>query len=413
MSSFRSEFIQTQILTPVLSNDQRCIFRIPPLICVKKSFALADVQYSGGAAGLTIIGGISNLIKNISLRVGGTQIDHNNFVAITNTLQNLRTSATKALNVDVDNKKNSLDFKQALVQAAPVTGEFIVASNFDVQARNTQGGLLYLHEFLKFFNAEHNLDAPQELLPLNLFGNNANIELTIEWQTTPGVVSNDTNTAISGINPPTLCVDCLDTSSPVYAALPTSATLTYSRWEAETLNYSAPATAGASVQVRERLSQPNNKFVTRLCILNQSSEATPDMGTTTKSRALPAERYQLVLNGQQVLDFRSEDDAEKVMHFINAWGDYVLPPGGRYYQWAQAGNVTNKNSVTAQVTASPIVSNASLFGVNIQQRVNYLELDYQYSDDATTPVTQGGNINVIYEVANAVNISNGVFSVVF
>lgn len=411
MSSFRSEYISTQIITPVLSNDQRCIFRIPNLICVKKSFALADVQYSGGAGGLTMIGGISNLIKNISLRVGGTQIDHNNFVAVTNTLQNLRSSTTKALNVDKINKKNALDFKQALVAAAPVTGEFIVASNFDVQARNTAGGLLYLHEFLKFFNAEHNLDAPQEFLPLNLFGN-ANIELTIEWQNNGAIVSNSPN-AVTGINPPTLCVDCLDTSSPVYQALPTSATLTYNRWEVETLNYPAPATAGASVQVRERLSQPSNKYVTRLCVLTQSNEVTDDLGTVTKSRALPAERYQLVLNGQQVLDFRSEDDAEKVMHFVNAWGDYILPPGGRYYEWAQAGNVTTKNSIVAAVTPSPIVSNASLFGVNIQQRVNYLELDFQYSDDPTTPVTDGGNINVIYEVSNAVNISNGTFRVVF
>lgn len=411
MSSFRSEYISTQIITPVLSNDQRCIFRIPNLICVKKSFALADVQYSGGAGGLTLIGGISNVIKNISLRVGGTQIDHNNFVAVTNTLQNLRSSTTKALNVDKVNKKNALDFKQALVAAAPVSGEFIVASNFDVQARNTAGGLLYLHEFLKFFNAEHNLDAPQEFLPLNLFGN-ANIELTIEWQNNGAIVSNEPN-AITGINPPTLCVDCLDTSSPVYQALPTSATLTYNRWEVETLNYPAPATAGASVQVRERLSQPSNKYVTRLCVLTQSNEVTDDLGTVTKSRALPAERYQLVLNGQQVLDFRSEDDAEKVMHFVNAWGDYILPPGGRYYEWAQAGNVTTKNSIVAAVTPSPIVSNASLFGVNIQQRVNYLELDFQYSDDPTTPVTDGGNINVIYEVSNAVNISNGTFRVVF
>lgn len=411
MSEFRSEFISTKILTPVLSNEERCIFRIPSLICVKKSFALADIQYSGGAGGLTLIGGISNLIKNISLRVGGTQIDHNNFVAITNTLQNLRTTTTKALNIEKINKKNALDFKQALVAAAPVSGEFVVASNFENQARNTQGGLLYLHEFLKFFNAQHNLDAPQELLPLNLFGS-AHIELTIEWQKTPGVVSNAPN-VISGINAPTLCVDCLDTSSPVYQALPTSATLTYSRWEVESLNYSAPATAGDQVAVRERLSQANNKFVTRLCILNQSDETTADLGTVTKSRALPDERYQIILNGQQVLDFRSEDDAEKVMHFVNAWGDYVLPPGGRYYEWAEAGNVTTKNAVTNAVTPSPIVSNASLFGVNIQQRVNYLELDYQYSDDATTPVTDGGKINVIYQVANAVNISDGTFRVVF
>lgn len=411
MSSFRNEYISTQILTPVLSNDQRCIFRLPSLICVKKSFALADVQYSGGAGALTMIGGISNLIKNISLRVGGTQIDHNNFVAITNTLQNLRTTTTKALNVEKVNKKNALDFKQALVAAAPVAGEFIVASNLENQARNTAGGLLYLHEFLKFFNAEHNLDAPPEFLPLNLFGK-ANIELTIEWQNNGAIVSDSPN-AITGINPPTLCVDCLDSSSPIYQSLPTSATLTYNRWEAETLNYPAPAVAGASVQVRERLSQSNNKFVLRLCVLNQSNEVTPDLGTVTKSRALPEEQYQIILNGQQVLDFRSEDDAEKVMHFVNAWGDYLLPPGGRYYEWAEAGNVTTKNAVTTAVTPSPIVSNASLFGVNIQQRVNYLELDYQYSDDATTPVTEGGNINIIYEVANAVNISNGTFRVVF
>lgn len=411
MSSFRSEYISTQIITPVLSNDQRCIFRIPNLICVKKSFALADIQYSGGAGNLTLIGGISNLIKNISLRVGGTQIDHNNFVAVTNTLQNLRSSTTKALNVDKINKKNALDFKQALVAAAPVAGEFIVASNFANQAHNTAGGLLYLHELLKFFNAEHNLDAPQEFLPLNLFGS-ALIELTIEWQNNATIVSDSPN-AITGINAPTLCVDCLDTSSPVYQALPTSATLTYNRWEVETLNYPAPAVAGASVQVRERLSQPSNKYVTRLCVLTQSDEVTADLGTVTKSRALPDERYQLVLNGQQVLDFRSEDDAEKVMHFINAWGDYILPPGGRYYEWAEAGNVTTKNSVVTAVTPSPIVSNASLFGVNIQQRVNYLELDFQYSDDPTTPVTDGGNINVIYEVSNAVNISNGTFRVVF
>lgn len=411
MSNFRSEYINTQIITPVVSNDQRCIFRIPPLVCVKKSFALADVSYSGGADDLTLIGGISNLIKTISLRIGGTQIDYNNFVAITNTLQNLRTTTTKALNIDKLNKKNALDFKQALVQAAPVTNEFIVASNFVNEPRNSTGGLLYLNEFLKFFNATHNLDAPQDFLPLNLFGD-ANIELTIEWQTTPRVVSNAPN-VISGINAPTLCVDALDTSSPVYSALPTSAILSFNRWEVETLNYPAPATAGANVAVRERLSQANAKFVTRLCVLNQSSEANADMGTTTKSRALPKEQYQIILNGQQVLDFRSEDDAEKVMHFVNAWGDYVLPPGGRYYEWAQAANVTTKNSVVAQIEKSPIVSNASLFGVNIQERVNYLELDYQYSDDATTAVTNGGNINIIYETANAVNITPGSFRVVF
>jgi len=411
MSAFRSEFIQTQIIDPVFNNNSRCVFRLPPLITLKRSVALADVQYSGGAGNLTLVGGISNLIKTISLRIGGTQVDYNNFVAITNTLQNLRTTATKALNMDKVNKKNKLDYKQALVAAAPVTNEFIVASNFGNQAHNTTGGLLYLNEFLKFFNATHNLDAPQEFLPLNLFGN-ASIELTIEWQTSPLVVSTAAN-AITGINAPTLLMDCLDTSSPVYAALPSSATLSFNRWEVETLNYSAPAAAGDDVTVRERLNQVNNKFVTRLCILNQSNEANADMGSVTKSRALPSEQIQLILNGQQVLDFRSEDDAEKVMHFVNAWGDYICPPGGRYYQWAEAANVTAKNSIPAQQTASPIVSNVSLFGCNIQQRVNYLELDYQYSDDATTPVAAGGNINVIYETANAVNISNGVFSVVF
>jgi hypothetical protein len=291
----------------------------------------------------------------------------------------------------------------------------LVVSNFGSPSAGSPDGLVYLNELLKFFNANHNLDASPDLLPLYLF-KNSNIELTIEWQTNALVVALPTGTTpvtITGVRSPTLLMDCLDSSSPIYGVLDgvtSNVKLTYDRWEVETLNYSPPPTNGISV-LRERLNQVNGKFVKRLCMLTQPNIVKPGLGISTYSASLPDERINLVLNGQQVLDYRSEGDGEKVSHFVGAWGDYILPPGGRYYTWDDQFDVITNNSDDTAVIANPIVSNASLFGVNVYQVVDYLELDYQFSDDAGLPITVGGNVQFLYETAHMVTINRGVFTV--
>jgi hypothetical protein len=420
MSLYRSQFIQTQVIDPVFSNNQRCVFRLPALVCLKKSVALSDLSFTTNTgATMTTIGGISNIIKTISLRIGGTQVDFNNFVPITNTIENLRSTTSKALSVDRYTKKNALDYKEALIQAVVadtlVKDTRLVVSNFGSPSAGSPDGLVYLNELLKFFNANHNLDASPDLLPLYLF-KNSNIELTIEWQTNALVVALPTGTTpvtITGVRSPTLLMDCLDSSSPIYGVLDgvtSNVKLTYDRWEVETLNYSPPPTNGISV-LRERLNQVNGKFVKRLCMLTQPNIVKPGLGISTYSASLPDERINLVLNGQQVLDYRSEGDGEKVSHFVGAWGDYILPPGGRYYTWDDQFDVITNNSDDTAVIANPIVSNASLFGVNVYQVVDYLELDYQFSDDAGLPITVGGNVQFLYETAHMVTINRGVFTV--
>lgn len=416
MSLYRSQFIQTQIIDPVFSNNQRCVFRLPALVCLKKSVALSDLAFTTNTGSvMTTIGGISNIIKTISLRIGGTQVDFNNFVAVTNTLENLRSTTTKALSVDRYTKKNALDYKEALIQAVGVKDTKLVVSNFGNPSAGSTDGLIYLNELLKFFNANHNLEASPDLLPLYLF-KNSNIELTIEWQTTAQVVALPTGTTpvtITGVNPPTLIMDCLDSSSPIYGVLDgvtSNVKLTYDRWEVETLNYSPPAVGGISV-LRERLNQVNGKFVKRLCMLTQPGDLRAGMGSSTFSAVLPDERINLVLNGQQVLDYRSEGDGEKTSHFVGAWGDYILPPGGRYYTWADEADVIVFNQIVTTPTVNPIVGNASLFGVNLYQVVDYLELDYQFSDDPDIPVTDGGNVQVLYETAHMITVNRGVFTV--
>lgn len=425
MSEYRSQFMSTQIIDPVLSTNTRCVFRIPSVVCLKQSVALADLAFTTTGSlepiDLTMIGGISNLIKTISLRIGGTQVDFNNFVAVTNTLQNLRTNTTKASSMDSYTKLNALDFKHALVKSTNQADEFIVCSNFRNEpvsgSANSQGSLVYLHELLKFFNASHSLDASQALLPLYAFKNSP-IELTIEWQTDLGVLTNNVGVSITGVLPPKLILDAMDTSAPIYEVLDNfkgNVTLMYDRWETESLIYNQPLTEFAPVVVRERLNQVNGKFVKRLCLLTQSNAENADMGEKTKSTALPNENINLVLNGQQVLDFRSEGNGEKVQHFVNAWGDYVLPPFGRYDVLDGADQVIKKNQVLLEDgVVSPIVGNASLFGVGIYQVVDYLELDFQYQKGDTNPaVTFGGRLNIIYETSNMVTINQGVFSVTF
>jgi hypothetical protein len=402
MSAYRNEFLITQVLDPVFSNNQRCVFKIPHMIVVKKSVALGELSYGPANRPYTMIGGVQNLIKNISLRVGGTQVDYNAKCAVTNVLSGLRVNASRANNVDHCTKKTSLDFKTSLMTNEQDNRMLIVASNFGNQT-NTASGTVYLYDVLRFFLAQHNLNGvSNEFLPFNLF-KNQDIELMIEWESNPQILTNQSGT-ITSVNPPVLIMDCIEKSSPFYevmANLSEPVLLKYDRWEQESILYS---TAGndenTQVDTRERLNQANGKMVKRVCVLNQANEYVSDLGIISKSAALPNEKWQMICNGRQVFDFRVEGSSEKVSQFVNVWGDYIAPPGSRYYASPGAEYVTNKTSnVALGGQESPIVGNASLFGFKLNKRVDYLELDHSHTGDSSKAVT-AGVMNVVYETEN-------------
>lgn len=405
MSAYRNEFLITTVLDPVFTNQTRCVFKLPHQILIKKSVVIGQLSYAGANRNTTIIGGISNLIRNISLRVGGSQVDYNSRVAVTNVLSNLRTTATRANNIDHSTKKTSLDFKTAL-NSDPLRSS-IVATNVGNQV-NTPEGMVYLYDVLRFFLANHNVSGvSNEFLPLNVF-KNQDIELTIEWETNPQILTNQTAT-IGLINAPVLIFDCVEKSSPLYAAMDNlNVVLTYDRWENEVINYLGGA-AGATVETRERLNGVNGKMLKRVCILNQSNTLIPNLGLVSKSKALNNEKIQVVVNGRQIFDFRVEESAEKVGQFVNVWGEYLLVPGGRYNSWEEAGQVTQN---TTNQLVSQLVSNASLFGFKVNQRIEYMELDYQYTGPDGDE--EAGNFNVIYETENALVVMNdGTFKMAF
>lgn len=402
MSAYRNEYLITKVLDPVFTNQSRCVFKLPHQILLKRSIMLGQLSYLGANKNTTMIGGISNLIRNISLRVGGSQVDYNSKVSVTNLLSNLRTTATRANNIDHSTKKTSLDFKTSLSKDVPELNKYILASNFGNQVNSVEG-MVYLYDVLRFFLARHNVPGvTQEVIPMNIF-KNQDIELTIEWETNPQILTNQTGT-IGAINAPVLIMDCLEKSSPLYSSLDNlNVVLTYDRWENETVNYNG-VNAGVTNETRERLNAVNGKMLKRVAICNQSSELVADLGLITKSKALNNEKIQVVINGRQIFDFRVEESAEKVSQFTNVWGEYLLPPGGRYNEWDDAKYVTNKTSITAANTVSPIVSNASLFGFKVNQRVDYMELDHQYTADTNNE--PAGNFNVIFETENMLIVMN-------
>lgn len=412
MSVYKDQFLQTLVVDPVFSNNQRCVFKIPALVCVKKSVCLGDLGLTTtGVPSYNAIGGVANLIKTISLRCSGTQIDFNNRVKISNVLDNLRSNPSKANNVSNKTVKNSLDLANSQV-TFPLTVDSndqfqrIVVSNSRPTVAANADGLVYLYQLLQFFNGNHNVEGVSaELLPLYMFKTVGDIELTIEWETDATKVIT-ANTAFTVVNP-VLIMDCFDKSNPIYAALDsikTPVAVNYNRWEHESLQYGANG-----AQVRERLNQPQGKYVKRICMLTNAGVANVDLADS-RSASLPNENIQLIVNGKQVLDFRSEESAEKVMHFCNAWGDYICPPQGRNY-----GDVLNtgSNTMDAQTnTLNTLVGNTSLFGLVLNTRVDYMELDYKHDDDTTLAVP-GGELNFIYETDNIVGVVNGQLSVSF
>lgn len=414
MSVYKDQFLQTMVVDPVFSNNNRCVFKIPALVCVKKSVCLGDLGVTTtGVPNYNAIGGVANIIKTISLRVAGTQIDFNNRVNVSNALQYLRSNPTSSNNIHNKTTKNSLDFANSLVTypltvAPEAQFQRVVVSNSRPTVTANADGLVYLYELLQFFNGNHNVSGvSSELLPLYMFKTVGDIELTIEWQTDP-TKAITTNTALT-VRPPVLIMDCFDKSNPIYDALDSlksAVAVNYSRWEHESLQYTATA---LGAQVRERLNQPAGKFVKRLCMLTNADVANVNLADT-RSASLPDENIQLIVNGKQVLDFRSEKSAEKVMHFCNAWGDYICPPQGRNY-----GDVLNtvSNTMDAQLnTLNPLVGNTSLFGVVLNSRVEYMELDYRHNNDLILPVPSG-ELNFIFETDNIVGVVNGQISVSF
>lgn len=407
MSVYRNQsFLQTQVLDPVFSNNNRCVFKIPALICAKKSICLGDLGLTTtGTPIYNTIGGVANLIKTVSVRVAGTQVDFNNRCAVSNVLENLRSKPTKANNIDNKTVKNSLDFANSLVNF-PVTvpvddqNQRVVASNTRPFVSANTDGMVYLYQLLGFFNGNHNVaGVSAELLPLYMFKDVGDIELTIEWQTDSIKVINQAS-ALTILNP-VLIMDCLDKTNMLYDALDqlkTPVAVNFSRLEHESLQYGA-----GDAQVRERLNQVSGKFVKRLVMFGKSNAVNNNYGDT-RADAFPNENIQLIVNGKQLLDFRSEESAEKVSHFLNAWGDYICPPGGRFYGEAQ--NSAN-NTMDAQTNVlNDIVGKTSMFGVFLNTRVQYIELDYTHDDNATVPVVDG-ELNFIYETDNFVGVMGG------
>jgi len=407
MSVYRNQYLQTLVIDPVLHNNNRCVFKIPAVVCAKKSMCLSDLGVSlSGVCEYNLIGGVANIIRTISLRVSGTQLDFNNNVRFTNVLENLRSSCSKANNIDNKTVKNSLDFMNSQV-TFPITvaledqNQRLVASNTRARVTDNADGKVYLYQLLQFFNGNHNVEGvTNELLPLYMFKDAGDIELTIEWETNPALIVNAA-VNITGVRQPVLLMDAFDKSSMIYNALDNvkvPLAVNFSRWEYENLQYKANGAI-----VRERLNQPTGKYVKRLCMFANSNEANLDLAQT-RATALPLEQIQVVVNGKQALDFRSQDAAEKCMHFCNAWGDYILPTGGREY-----GKELTSASVTLDApanTLSPIVGNTSLFGLILNSRVEYMELDYQYFEDLAKPVA-AGQLNFIYETENIVGVMNG------
>lgn len=407
MSVYRNQsFLQTQVLDPVFSNNSRCVFKIPALICAKKSICLGDLGLTTtGVPNYNTMGGVANLIKTVSVRVAGTQVDFNNRCAVSNVLENLRSTATKANNIDNKTVKNSLDFANSLINF-PITvavneqNQRIVASNTRPRVSANSDGMVYLYQLLGFFNGNHNVaGVSSELLPLYMFKDAGDIELTIEWQTDSTKVINQAS-ALTILNP-VLIMDCLDKTNMLYNALDqlkTPVAVNFSRLEHESLQYGAGA-----AQVRERLNQVTGKFVKRIAMFGNSSAVNNNYGDT-KADAFPNENIQLIVNGKQLLDFRSEESAEKVSHFLNAWGDYICPPGGRFYGEVQ--NSAN-NTMDAQTNVlNDIVGKTSMFGLFLNTRVEYIELDYTHDDNATVPVV-AGELNFIYETDNIVGVMGG------
>jgi len=415
MSVYRNQFLHTKVIDPILNNKNRCVFRLPAEVCVKKSLSLGGLGVEMGPTPpyfLTEIGGITNLIKSISLRVGGTQIDFNNHVSDTCVLENLRSTSTKANGVDSVTKYNRLDFKNTITTIEKPPGEAVTriksVAQLPTPVTLDLDGKIFLYELLQFFNGNHNIEGiSNELLPLNIFKNVGNIELQIEWQTNPLILVNDAAATFVNVNTPTLLMECLDTSSNLYnvmSQIKTPIAINFNRLEQETINYPA-SVANVPLIIRERLNQPVGKYVKRMCVLNVASTSTTDLGSS-KSTASYHETYQFNINGKQVIDYRSENSAEKVMNFCNAWGDYLCPVGGR--------NPLNTNSkfITTQdaVLRDQLDGNTSLFGLNVNQRIESMELDYSH---VHTGIIVPGRLSLLYETDNIVGVLNDILTVSF
>jgi hypothetical protein len=418
MSAYRNQYLVSNQVDPVFFNNNRCVFRLPHMVVLKRSVALGELGFVSAPKQYTMIGGVSNIIRSISLNVGGTQLDFNNRVAITNTLSNLRTTGSRANNVDSVTKKTGLDFKSSVLTNATDKGEFLVSSNFSNQA-NSGSGTVYLHEVLRFFLAKHNVqDVSEEFLPLNMF-KNQNIELTIEWENNPQIISTQT-AAINTFTQPVLLFDAIELSSPVYEALNSikqPILLKYDTWQTESLIYGAGGNLSANVvSTQERLNQCNGKMLKRVALLNQGSDVVNDLGLVTKSTALPNEKIQLIVNGRSLFDYRLEDSAEKVSNFVNVWGDYVSGLGGRQFNFDAGNYLTNKTSNNQGAgQASAIVGNASLMGAMVNKRVEYMDVDISHTGSGDPNVDLlGGRYNFIFETDNMLIVApDGTFSLGF
>lgn len=394
-------FYKTHIVDPVSHSNTRTVFKVPKILlnCDKAKIANVIVNINDAAATFNLIGGALNTVKNITFKVNGQELDSNRAPKYINTVVQPLSSDGQNVNLNLPEYNSNYNYNFVIddYDSGTASGIFQnsnkylynVAINTEV---STTVNTLRLNKLLGFFRSNLNIENEElPVLPLNMM--KGECELIIEWEDIVGNYCSNPSATLISISRPFLILDEVNSESMSMLLSRENISWNYPSWE--WTSYFVDSASNLNV----RLNSLNGKFVKRLALINNDLDTVDNNIINTNSKNLTNEMIRISVNQKDIMDFRGCDSpAKKTMFFNTSWGEHILPVAANF-QLAQVDSVYD-----TFVRSNVIVSNVSLFGCNVNERVKDIQLEVKSDETANI------NVNVIGEVQRGIDLnSNGDF----
>lgn len=382
-----SNDIITHQLDPVLFNQQRCEWRIPPKVWLS-NWRLADlgISQTGGTFDVATNQernvryashlGAYALIDRIRLLNGSTELAELRNVNQYLAFQNLQRTNANAFNVNRTLNKSSfaLDLESTNDGDVPL----MVLKDYKdsdtaipTAADNTPLSFLDLTQVIPLLKAQAYVLGTEM----------QSLRLIIEWvpKTTAALkkvlVGATIPTTISIIQPPLIIDEVADQAT---AKKLKNKPIQYINMDHEIVNVDAN-----KYDVKQRLRAFDDKLIRRMLMLtedpNNSQPSAYLAGLT--SYAMYNSKIQFSLNGSKLFPYNGiESENQQLAMLHDTWGTHILPQGAQYFDLAnkdklfKAHNVFNNPNL---LEANNLVSQMSYAGFPINAKPDELQLEYQ------------------------------------
>lgn len=384
--------IITHQLDPVLFDQNRCEFRIPPKVYLS-NWRLGDLGCfitGGGSPGTeakkesntryaTHLGSYA-LIDRIRLLNNNVEIAELRNVKQYLAFNNLQRTNANAFNVNRTLNKSSFAFDiegdgASFIPKMTLKKYIEPDTEITNSASTTPLSYLDLAQVIPFLKAQSYVTDELQ-----------NLRLIIEF-----IPQTDANfkkvflgkSAVTGITivQPTLLID--EVADPATANKLKNKPITYVNMDHEVVNVDA-ITSGTQ-KVNQRLRAFDDRTLRRMLIINEDPVNTDpsDYLGGFASYAMYNEQTQFSLNGIKMLPYDGVTDANQKLAMLNdVWGTHLQPQGSHLFDVKAKEflyKTQNTDESTSGIESQNLVGQMSYGGYEINANVNELQLEYQRS----------------------------------